>query len=1215
MSSSTKNRPGQQNTQSFPQKLPSLNAIKSDQNFSTPPLITSNSNMNFQSRSISEISIGLMQQKAQNLVEQDLRTSEKQCINACYVISFAVLVIITGSFIAEDMQNQSIHFKFTIPFMMFSIMMVFIKLFKTNKNFVNYFPICMNLVGAILLTEKQIVKDPENYSFSDPMIGFLSAINYFNTIIYINWQRQLVNQFIGWTYYIARSYHNYGYWSTDFVFAIILSITFSILSARAKQQQQEKIISLYQTQNRLMEEKWEKTLNIIPEGVAIIDSQSKLLTYYNPELKSMFGLLRKSNESIKDQIQQLFSQYKMQDIQEIKVDNSNKLDQTLNSQRNYTKQENNGVKNSLSNDKLFETPNNNCALSGLKSPKLITNLFTNNDNSGKNTPQAFINNNTNMTFNEKSSAFMESNQKQSLWSFIQSFQSLPDEWKSNKNYVFKKRGEFKFLLIKVQFINQEDNQMIVIVNDITRIKELEQYNQKVRALFFSSVAHELRTPLNSIIPMSENLKTFVKSKAGLEILQIIINSAVHLSMVIEDALDMSRLENNKFEVNISQFKLEKTMKNVIDILKFQSDLKGIQLTYEIDPELTDTISTDEKRYKQVLFNLVGNALKFTLKGSISVKVKLMGVDMIKTIVKDTGIGIPQDQMSKLFSYFGKLSQGNSMNKGGLGLGLSISKMIVQQLGGQITVKSQEGVGSSFKFTIKMEQHDLSQVSRVNAARFELYDSDQIEIEFFKSNNVSFTGEQDKTLQDNSIDLWQQPENDSEILETKREDWLSLTNNHTKTFVKLAKNNKFSSNNNFNSQKEASLNLEEFREIGKMISKSTITHPDECSPSISQNMHLYNSSVRQSIKTVENKFKQLNLEQSSFNNKQNVSNLVKNQDNLNQIDINLSKFNNNNNVSKNTPSIVTNNSQVNNNSINQTKNLKASQAMGRLIKCDSIIKNHEKMPNIQQDIIPRENKLNQNSVFPTEQIVIQNVTFSNLARVESLKNQQVVQQEHIIHNSVNNIQLVDIVQNQNIQQNLFLINQHQQNNCIALAPQTPTKNQQLLARKNSSHKLLEQLKKDKFQILIVDDQIYNLIVLEMLLKQVLSEKVMEITKAQNGREALDKMLERHSKLPSSSTTKNSMNYGQLNLKPFDIVFLDIQMPIMDGIQTIKEIMKQQALGNLNIRNTKIYALTAQSKSEFKNQHGEQNFDDYMEKPISIEALKKILKNDLMRSIDK
>jgi signal transduction histidine kinase len=110
--------------------------------------------------------------------------------------------------------------------------------------------------------------------------------------------------------------------------------------------------------------------------------------------------------------------------------------------------------------------------------------------------------------------------------------------------------------------------VIVIVDDITNIKLLEQESIRIRSMFFSSVAHELRTPLNSIIPMSKSLKKYVNDPHGLRILDTIINGSIHLSLVIEDALDMTRIENNKFQINLDSFNIIETVNDVLDIMKF-----------------------------------------------------------------------------------------------------------------------------------------------------------------------------------------------------------------------------------------------------------------------------------------------------------------------------------------------------------------------------------------------------------------------------------------------------------------------------------------------------------------------------------------------------------------------------------------------------------------------------------------------------------------------
>ena len=147
----------------------------------------------------------------------------------------------------------------------------------------------------------------------------------------------------------------------------------------------------------------------------------------------------------------------------------------------------------------------------------------------------------------------------------------------------------------------------------------------MRTHFFSSIAHELRTPLNSVIPILKLVLNQIKSSNRqtldipkvLRLLEIVHNSSIHLENVINDALDISRLENDKFEINKSPFEIRSMIAVVYDIMKFQIDAKGLQFKLNIKDNVPSNIHSDEKRIKQVLFNLIGNAVKFTLNGEIS----------------------------------------------------------------------------------------------------------------------------------------------------------------------------------------------------------------------------------------------------------------------------------------------------------------------------------------------------------------------------------------------------------------------------------------------------------------------------------------------------------------------------------------------------------------------------------------------------------------------
>ncbi len=123
--------------------------------------------------------------------------------------------------------------------------------------------------------------------------------------------------------------------------------------------------------------------------------------------------------------------------------------------------------------------------------------------------------------------------------------------------------------------------------------------------------------------------------------------------MIEDALDLSRIENNKFEVNLSFFNIRESLEEIIEIMSFQVNSKGLYLNLVIDKSVPNLIKTDEKRYKQVLFNLIGNAIKFTFKGGVTIFIKYFD-KRLTTTVQDTGMGIEPEAVKKLFQFFGKL---------------------------------------------------------------------------------------------------------------------------------------------------------------------------------------------------------------------------------------------------------------------------------------------------------------------------------------------------------------------------------------------------------------------------------------------------------------------------------------------------------------------------------------------------------------------------------
>ncbi|MDR1302407.1 MAG: response regulator, partial [Treponema sp.] len=243
---------------------------------------------------------------------------------------------------------------------------------------------------------------------------------------------------------------------------------------------------------------------------------------------------------------------------------------------------------------------------------------------------------------------------------------------------------------------------------LTHSSEQAEAASRAKGDFLSNMSHEMRTPMNAIISMTSLAKDASDTERKDYCLKKIEDASVHLLGVINDILDMSKIEANQFELSIVEFDFEKMLRNVANIISFRVDEKQQNFTVQIGKQIPRYVIGDDQRLAQVLTNLLSNAVKFTPEqGSIALQTDLVteadGFCTIRFTVRDTGIGISSEQQTRLFTSFQQAESSTSRKFGGTGLGLAISKRIVLLMEGEIGVVSELGHGSTFWFTIQVKR--------------------------------------------------------------------------------------------------------------------------------------------------------------------------------------------------------------------------------------------------------------------------------------------------------------------------------------------------------------------------------------------------------------------------------------------------------------------------------------------------------------------------------
>ncbi|TAE51156.1 MAG: response regulator, partial [Bacteroidetes bacterium] len=258
-----------------------------------------------------------------------------------------------------------------------------------------------------------------------------------------------------------------------------------------------------------------------------------------------------------------------------------------------------------------------------------------------------------------------------------------------------------------QIIEERTSQLREATVAEKRLREIAEHANMAKSSFLANMSHEIRTPMNGVIGIAQILGGTALNEDQRQLLTTLSRSAESLLGVINNVLDLSKIESGSVEVEVREFSLFPLVEDALNLFGAQAAEKEVALLYETDPDVPEKIISDEVKIRQMLINLIGNALKFTEKGTIITHISRIeapapeqGEISLRFTVKDTGIGIPEDKLESIFEAFSQADVSTTRKYGGTGLGLAITRHLAELLGGEVGVKSEMGKGSAFSFSLR-----------------------------------------------------------------------------------------------------------------------------------------------------------------------------------------------------------------------------------------------------------------------------------------------------------------------------------------------------------------------------------------------------------------------------------------------------------------------------------------------------------------------------------